>query len=357
MAPNKIGGSKKKSNLPIEREGIKPENPELYYTFDSDEIGKGKFSVVKKVTCKKTGKVFAAKIIKFDEETLKFAMREYDIMVGKINEIQCDSDDNIVSKSVPKVHETYLVRKYLIIIMTLCDGKTLLDFFASKHSISEEDVAIFVKWLLEVLNKLHSNNVVHLDIRPTNIRMTGLNDIWLLDYNSARHLANKKAGEVVDVIGDTEFCAPEMLSFDRVQPASDTWSVAVIMYILLTGVSPYYYDDESIVSSSVERCKYSLTIPEMDGVSAQAKDFIKKIFKRGPEMRMTAAAALDHEWLSLGKQASRKDTKIPRQDAIGETDTRLFSEEEEDYIEASLVFKTFEEEEFVSPEESSDEED
>ena len=42
--------------------------------------------------------------------------------------------------------------------------------------------------------------------QPTNIRMTSLNDIKLLDYNSARHLANKKAGEVVDVIGDTEFC-------------------------------------------------------------------------------------------------------------------------------------------------------
>ena len=38
-----------------------------------------------------------------------------------------------------------------------------------------------------------------------------MNDIKLLDYNSARHLANKKAGEVVDVIGDTEFCGKKIL--------------------------------------------------------------------------------------------------------------------------------------------------
>lgn len=337
----------KKNKLPIEREGIKAENPELHYTFDEEEIGRGKFSVVKKVTCKKSGKVYAAKIIKFDEDSLKFAIREYDLMVGKMAELQGSSD--IVRKSAPALHETYLVRKYLIIIMTLCDGRTLLDFFSTKHSITEEDVAQVVRWMCEVLNVLHSNNVVHLDIRPTNIRMTSMNEIKLLDYNSARHLANKKAGEVVDVIGDTEFCAPEMLSFDRVQPGSDMWSVAVIMYILLCGQSPFYYEDEARVSQSVEKVQYKMD-EGFETISKDAKDFMKKIFKRGPEMRMTAALALQHEWLSEGKGNARKASKISKQDVIQETDTRLYSEEEEEYIDASLIFRTFNEEEHVSTE-------
>jgi len=343
----------KKSKLPVEREGIKAENPELYYTFEKEEIGRGKFSIVKKVTCKKTGKVFAAKIIRFDEDSLRFAMREYDLMVGKMKELE---ENDVVKRSVPFVHETYLVRKYLIIIMTLCEGKTLLDFFSSKHSITEEDVAVVVRWLCEVLHVLHSNNVVHLDIRPTNIRMCSMNEMKLLDYNSARHLANKKAGEVVDVIGDTEFCAPEMLSFDRVQPGSDMWSVAVIMYILLSGESPYYYEDEARVSQSVEKVTYAMD-EGFETISKDAKDFIKKIFKRGPEMRMTAATALQHEWLSDAKGNLRKSSKITKQDVIGKTDARLYSEEEEEYIEASMVFRTFNEEEYESPEDDDSEED
>jgi len=337
----------KKSKLPVERPGIKAENPELYYTFDSEEIGRGKFSVVKKATCKKTNKVYAAKIIKFDDDSLKFAIREYDLMVSKIKDLE---ENDIARKSLPQLHEAYLVRKYLIIIMTLCDGKTILDFFSQKHSITEEDVAVVIRWMCDILNVLHSNNVVHLDIRPTNIRMTSLNDIKLLDYNSARHLANKKAGEVVDVIGDTEFCAPEMLSFDRVQPSSDMWSVAVIMYILLSGVSPYYYEDEAKVTLHVEKVKYEFC-PEFDSISKSAKDFIKKIFKRGPEMRMSAATALAHEWLSEGQATVRKNSKITQQDVIGATDTRLYNEEEEEYIDASLVFKTYDEEEHISSEE------
>jgi len=343
----------KKNALPIEREGIKAENPECHYTFSSDEIGRGKFSVVKKVTCKKTNKEYAAKIIRFDEDTLRFAIREYDLMTGKLNELK---EHEVIKKSLPFIHETYLVRKYLIIIMTLCDGDTLLEYFAKKHSITEEDVAIVIRWLCGVLNVLHSHNVVHLDIRPTNIRMTGFNDIHLLDFNSARHLANKKAGEVVDVIGDTEFCAPEMLSFDRVQPGSDMWSVAVIMYILLCGKSPYYYADESKVSSSVEKVQYTMD-EGFETISKDAKDFIKACFKRVPEMRLAAGKALSHEWLSEGKTSLRKSSQIKAQSTLTETDERLLSEEQEEYIEASLIFRTFLEEEHVSSSSEDEDED
>jgi len=96
----------KKGKIPIERDGIKAENPEKYYQF-GDEIGRGKFAVVQEVTSKTSGQKFAAKIIKFDSESIKFAIREYDFMMsGKLD-----------SKGTVKLHEAYLVRKYLILIM------------------------------------------------------------------------------------------------------------------------------------------------------------------------------------------------------------------------------------------------
>jgi len=354
----------KKSKLPdgFPREGIQAVNPETFYTFAEEEIGKGKFSVVKKVTNKKTGKTYAAKIIKFDSESLMYATREYDVMMGdaidpKKASLKTFKENESVNRSLPFVHEAFLVRKYLVLIMDLGGEKTLLEYFGEKHSITEEDVATWVKWICSLLKELHQNNIVHLDIRPTNMRMTSLNDMKLLDWNSARVIQNKKAGMVVDVIGDTEFCAPEMLSFDRVQPGSDIWSVAVIMYILLSGTSPYYYEDEARVTSSVEKVQYSLAIENFDNISPEAKDFIKKIFKRSPEMRMTATAALQHKWLSADYATKRKSSKIVQQDLIRKTDERLYSEEEEDYIDASLVFKTFEEEEHVSTEEEDSEEE
>jgi len=326
------------------RQEILLANPEHNYTF-GDDIGTGKFSVVKSVVCKKTGKEFAAKIIKFDEQTLMFAMREFDIM----------SSEKYCSKNVPELHETYIVRKYLIIIMTLYNGKTLLEYFAHKHSITEEDIAQTIRQLLETLESLHSNNIVHLDVRPTNIRMMKA-DLKVLDFNSARLLANKKAGSVVDVIGDTEFCAPEMLSFDRVQPPSDIWSVGVIMYILLTGTSPYYDENENNVSLKVQRANFT-KVDNYDAVTSEAKGFIKECWKIAPESRLTATKALAHKWLSAEYQAQRKNSVIKCQDDISSTDARLLEEEEEEYVIASLVLKTFEEEEYDSPESEDEDEE
>jgi len=327
-----------------EREGIIYDNPEKFYDFE-EEIGSGKMATVKKAKSKTDGKVYAAKMIYFDDDT-RFAIREFDLM----------KSGKLAHKGLIGMHEAYMVRKYLILILDLVDGKTLLDQFFRRHSATEDDVAFVIGQLCETLNFLHQQNILHLDLRPTNIRFEG-RDIKLLDYNSARHLANKKAGAVVDVIGDTEFCAPEMLNFDPVLPASDMWSVAVITYIMLSGVSPFFYEDENQVLKSVQAVKYAFC-DAFDEISSEAKDFINRCLIRAPEMRMTAEAALKHPWLSTENTSKRKAISLLQTalDTMEETDARLLSEEEEDYVEASFVFRTFEEEEYESPEEESDEE-
>ena len=66
-------------------------------------------STVRHAKCKLTGKDFAAKMIYFDDDSLKFAIREYDLMVsGKLGH-----------KGLVELHAAYMVRKYLVIIMEL----------------------------------------------------------------------------------------------------------------------------------------------------------------------------------------------------------------------------------------------
>ena len=64
---------------------------------------------MKVCTKKADGSKYAAKIIKFDSDTLKFAIREYDMMTsGRVNHL-----------GLAQLHEAYVVRKYLILIMEL----------------------------------------------------------------------------------------------------------------------------------------------------------------------------------------------------------------------------------------------
>ena len=55
--------------------------------------------------------------------------------------------------------------------MDFVEGKTLFDHISSKPSFSENDVADVIRQLAEILDLLHSEKIVHLDIRPTNIRI------------------------------------------------------------------------------------------------------------------------------------------------------------------------------------------
>jgi len=337
-------------------ESIIKDKPGKFYDLtseegDGEEIGRGKFAIVCKATSKKDGKVYAAKMIYFDDDA-KFAEREYTLMKKHM-----PANDGLV-----KLHEAYLVRKYLILIIDLVDGETLVESFCKRHSATEDDVAVIVRQLCEILSVLHTDNIVHLDIRPTNIRFEG-RDIRLVDYNASRKLANKTAGAVVDVIGDTEFCAPEMLSFDSVMPGTDMWSVAVLTYILLSGISPFYYEDEDqvlqCVSKVVWKGKNNDWPDAFDEVSTEAKDFINKLFIRIPEKRLTAQEACKHPWLSSDLMSKRKKSNLSASclEDMKTTDERLLEEEEEDYTDGSFVFRTFTEEEYDSPVEDDDDDD
>lgn len=343
-----------KVKIPIERPGIIHDNPEKFYTF-GEEIGKGKYAVTKHCTHKLEGTTHAAKIVKFDSDTVKFAAREYDFMVEKMN---LDHSGDPVHPGLVELSAVYIVRKYLILIMDCADGYTLLDYAVKRHTMNEDSVAGWIKQIVEVLSCMHAKNCVHLDIRPTNIRfMANQNLLKLVDYNACRHVPNKKVGAVVDVIGDTEFCAPEMLNFEPVSPPTDMWSVAILAYILLSGISPFFNEDEDIVVANVQKAKWAFDPDAFGGISSEAKDFISKCLKRQPEQRLTAQQALEHKWLSDDYASVRKGSVLDIESTLSETDERLYEEEEEDYVEASLVFRTYDEEEYISPEESDEEDE
>jgi len=305
-----------KSNLPIEREGIIDDNPEKFYTF-GDEIGTGKFAVTRHVTHKTSGDKFAAKIIKYDSDSLKFAIREYDFM----------KEFDMSQPGLCPLHEAYICRKYMILILEVADGLTLLDYVGKRHTLNEDVVAGYIRQLCEILVHMHERNALHLDLRPTNIRFNSQNQLKLVDYNSCRLIANKKAGAVVDVLGDTEFCPPEMLDFNPVLPGSDMWSVAVNVYILLSGISPFFYEDEDEVLNSVNKVKWAFDSDAFASVTSEAKDFITKCFIKAPDRRMTAKQALEHTWLSEDYTDVRKKSVLDIKDMLSETDERLFREE------------------------------
>jgi len=350
------------------------DNPSINYDFiegDNSEEGfprMGKMSVVSQITERTTKRNYVAKTIYYDDD-IKFAEREYKLMKG-ISERGNGKDDKEFFKHAGfvQIHEAFLLRKYMVIIMEEAEGTSILDYVVKRATYTEDNACKLISDILKALEYCHALNVVHLDIRPSNIRVSKNHVVKIVDYNSARELANKKAGAVVDVIGDTEFCGPEMLEFDPVTPTSDVWGVGVILYILLTGISPFYYEKESDVLAHVTGVKYDQI--ENGLITAEAKvlylDKKSRFFTKSPNFdpnsaitRASATQALALEWFDDEKMQTKrkaKDLTLVKDD-IAVTHERLMTEEAEEYVCCSGTLRTFEEEEFVSPEESCSEEE
>lgn len=82
-------------------------------------------------------------------------------------------------------------------------------------------------------------------------------------------------------------------SYDQ---SCDIWSAGVMLYILLSGVPPFYGNTDADILDSVRQGVYTFDIPEFQGVSNHPKDLIKKMITK-PEKRLTAQQVLEHEWM------------------------------------------------------------
>ena len=203
---------------------------------------------------------------------------------------------------------------------------------------------------MKILEIVHLAGTVHCDIRPSNIRMEN-GTLKLLDCNTAL-----PEGSVLDIIGDTEVSAPEVLNFDPVSHGTNMWAVAVLAYTLTSRISPFFQENEnSLIRAVSTAVQYSFGDEDIDNFSSDLKDFIKKCLLRIPEMRMTTSKALERKFLTSNEGSS---ICLERQDFMGETSDRMLSEESEAYVEGSFVFRTFhEDEQYDSPAESDEDDE
>lgn len=94
-----------------------------------------------------------------------------------------------------------------------------------------------------------------------------------------------------DIVGSAYYVAPEVLHRSYSSEA-DIWSIGVITYILLCGSRPFWARTESGIFRSVLRADPNFYDAPWPAVSAEAKDFVKKLLNRDHRKRMTAAQAL-----------------------------------------------------------------
>ena len=207
------------------------------------------------------------------------------------------------------------------IFMEHCHGGSLTTL-RKKFSPTDGKLKIglarhYTRQILQGLKYLHENNVIHRDIKSDNVLISASGEAKLADFGCSKQLSTAavEAGAQT-VVGSPLFMAPEVISGDDTGYtfSADVWSVGCLLLELL-GRKPWLLSGNNAfqLMFQISQCK---TMPT--GIPANCPpvllDFFSKVFERDAAKRATAAALLEHEWLTC-PDAELEEVELPAADA------------------------------------------
>ncbi|KAK4717417.1 hypothetical protein R3W88_015755 [Solanum pinnatisectum] len=199
--------------------------------------------------------------------------------------------------NVVRIKGTYENALYVHIVMELCAGGELFDRIVEKGQYSEKEAAKLIKIIVGVVEACHSLGVMHRDLKPENfLFLSSQEDAGLKATDFGLSVFYKPGETFSDVVGSPYYVAPEVLC-KHYGPESDVWSAGVILYILLSGVPPFWAETDMGIFRQILRGKLDLESEPWPGISDSAKDLIRKILDRNPKRRLTAHEVLCHPWI------------------------------------------------------------
>ena len=147
------------------------------------------------------------------------------------------------------IYDSFAANYTAYIIMDFVEGKTLMELLREKGPLPYEEVIKYIVPVLDVLDKVHQEHIIHRDIAPDNIKVNG-DDVVLLDFGSAR-TATTHYSKSMSVLVKPGYSPWEQYSSKGNQgPWTDVYAIAAVMYHLITGKIPkdscYRVDDDDL---------------------------------------------------------------------------------------------------------------
>ena len=222
-------------NVSVIEEKIKDANSQIKirkYT-KGKFLGKGGFAHCYGFICQDNNKVFAAKVI--HKENIKipnFKQKLYsEIKIHK----------SLHHNQVVAFEHSFEDEKNVYMLLELCQNQSLEELQRRRETLTELEVQCYMIQLIKGLQYLRSHKIIHRDLKLGNLFLTDKMELKLGDFGLATKLDFD--GETKrSILGTPTYMAPEAIDGKHSYEV-DIWAVAIIMYVLLVGKTPFEFDD------------------------------------------------------------------------------------------------------------------
>eukprot|EP00877_Chromochloris_zofingiensis_P004633 jgi/Chrzof1/14170/Cz08g28020.t1 len=272
-----------------------------------ETVGAGGFAVVKRGRDKLTGEPVAIKVVDKSRYAAGDNSLEREIQVlCKVDHPNCI-----------KLYAVYITPRKVYLVTELVTGGELLDRVTDKGNYTEKDAAYIIRQILKGVQYLHAHGIVHRDLKLENMVMLNEADdspVKIADFGLSKFFSSDNV--LSTMCGSPQYVAPEVLGvgdgLKEYSPAVDMWSVGVILFILLSGYSPFDDDNDAVLFEKIKSGNYDADDPIWDNVSPEAKDIVAKLLTVDADHRLSAEQALRHPWVE-GKCFENDEQKGSKQ--------------------------------------------
>mmetsp|Transcript_88214 Transcript_88214/g.248279 ORF Transcript_88214/g.248279 Transcript_88214/m.248279 type:complete len:527 (-) Transcript_88214:120-1700(-) len=273
-----------------------PRRVEEDYSILTESVGSGFNGYVHKAINKTTKDTYAAKPFKIRGLSKK-SMEELRMEVSLF--LRMDHPH------VARLIDVYEGQGQLILLMELLEGGELYDRISRKKKFTERDAATASWQMLVAINYLHSQSIVHRDIKLENFLYDTMdsNHLKLIDFGFSR-LHNKTEKKMMASCGTLAYMAPEVLKGVGYTNKCDMWSLGCVTFILLMGYMPFPSQDTAENIETIIRGEYSKNPKVWNRLSNDAKDFVHCLLQKSVNSRLSSAEALQHPFMQKREQAS-----------------------------------------------------
>ena len=277
-----------------------PQTDTNFYMYGR-KIGEGAFAKVNLGLNLLTGRIVAIKSFEkklLDKnEKVKKIIYETNLM-KKLNH-----------KNITKILEMFENEKYFFIVMEYINGGNLLSYIRKRRKISERKSKFIFRQIIEGIKYIHSQNIVHRDIKLENILIDYNNNIKICDFGIGKIYSNKNE-LLYDHCGTPMYMAPEIiLSNEKIGYKGfpvDIWSSGIVLYIMLSGNLPFNINgvnnnnnNNNLIDTTQLEYEIINERPNyIHRISHEAKDLLNGLLNKNPDKRLTIEQILEHPWLN-----------------------------------------------------------
>lgn len=246
-------------------------------------IGKGSYGQVFIIKIPETNEIMALKEIPL------ISLSGTDSMCKEVQILSQLNHPNIVRYLGSKLTDTFL-----LIFMEYIAGGTVQSLLYKHGPFTEPLIKEYLSQILRGLEYLHYHNIVHRDIKSTNILVSEDGICKLADFGSAKNILGQE--NTLSVTGTIHWMAPEVLNGTGHGRYADIWGIGCLVIEMLTGQMPW---NELITQNNVIlKVLESQDLPKIpENVSDALKDLLSYCFMRRPNDRLNIGQLLAHRFL------------------------------------------------------------